>query len=88
MDKTSVLREKAGKLRALLEKYAKDDDEVQSVLGFMRKTFSEIESGKISPPHRDEFRWHFFSTESPLFLKYDDLSKAEAEYAEILEGWT
>ena len=87
MDKVQNLQEKAKILRALLEQYAKTDDDVEMVLNFMVPLFDEIEAGRIIPPQRDEYRWHFFNTESPLFLKYDDLSRAEAEYAEVLEGW-
>jgi hypothetical protein len=75
-------------LRALLEHYAKIDDDVEMVLNFMMPLFVEIDAGRVVPPQRDEYRWYFFNTESPLFLKYDDLSRAEAEYAEALEGWS
>lgn len=81
------LQEKTRTLRALLEQYAKTDDDVEMVLNFMMPLFDKIEAGRIVSPQRDEYRWYFFNTESPLYLKYDDLSRAEAEYAEILEGW-
>lgn len=87
MNRNSDLHDKASRLRALLEHYAKTDDDVEMVLSFMTPLFDEIKAGRIVPPRRDEYRWYFFNTESPLYLKYDDLSQAEAEYAEILEGW-
>lgn len=87
MDKIKALQEKAKVLRALLEKYAPLDGDVEMVLRSMTPLLDEIEGGRVMPPRRDEFRWHFFNTESPLYLKYHDLSVAEAEYAEALEGW-
>ena len=87
MDQIKQLQEKARVLRSLLNRYAKNDSDVENVLGLMSGILDEIEAGKVCPPKRDEFRWYFFNTESPLFMKYDDLSQAEAEYAEILEGW-
>jgi len=87
MDKVKILQQKARVLRNLLEQYAKTDDDVEMVLGFMTPVLNDIEAGKVAPPQRDKFRWYFFNTESSLFLKYDDLSQAEAEYAEVLEGW-
>lgn len=88
MDKVKNLQEKARTLRALLVHYAKTDDDVEMVSNFMMPLLDEIEAGRISPPQRDEYRWHFFNTESPLYLKYDNLSRAEAEYAEVLEDWS
>lgn len=81
------LQHKTKTLRALLEHYAQTDDDVETVLNFMTPLFNDIEAGRILLPQRDEYRWYFFNTESPLYLKYNDLSQAEAEYAEILEGW-
>jgi hypothetical protein len=71
----------------LLEQYAKNDEDVEMVLNFMMPFLDAIDAGLIVPPQRDEYRWYFFKTESPLFLKYSELSRAEAEYAEVLEGW-
>lgn len=87
MDKIKNLQEKAERLHALLEKYAQSDDDIEMVLRFMTPLLDEIEAGQVIPPRRDEYRWYFFSTESPLYLKYEDLARAEAEYAEVLEGW-
>jgi hypothetical protein len=87
MDQVTKLKEKARILRSLLHLYAKSDSDVENVLNLMSGIMNEIEEGKVYPPRRDEFRWYFFNTESPLFMKYADLSQAEAEYAEVLEGW-
>ena len=86
MNKVKNLQEKAKMLRMLLEKYAKTDDDVEMVLGFMVPLFEEIHAGKIAPPYEHKYRWYFASTESPLF-KYDDLCEAAAEYAHVLEDW-
>jgi hypothetical protein len=86
-DQIRKLREKARTLRSLLNRYAKIDSDVENILSLMTGILDEIEQGKVVPPKRDEFRWYFFNTESPLFMKYSDLSQAEAEYAEVLEGW-
>jgi hypothetical protein len=87
MDQLTKLQTKARALRSLLDRYAKADSDVENVLNLMSGLLDEIEEGGARPPKRDEFRWYFFNTESPLFMKYDDLSQAEAEYAEVLEGW-
>lgn len=87
MDTIELLQQRAQKLRVLLEQYAKIDDDVALVLGFMVPFLDEIKAGEVIPPQRDRYRWYFFSTDSPLFSKYEDLSQAEAEYAETLEGW-
>ncbi|PTB20308.1 hypothetical protein C9I57_14700 [Trinickia symbiotica] len=87
MDQIKKLQEKARVLRSLLSYYATSDTDVENLLVLMSKILDEIEEGRICPPKHDEFRWYFFNTESPLFMKYDDLSQAEAEYAEALEAW-
>lgn len=87
MDKVKNLQEKAKVLHALLEKYAQIDDDAKMVLGFMTPLFEQIRTGEIVPPHEHEYRWHFASTESPLYRKYEDLSHAASEYACALEDW-
>ncbi len=87
MDKVKNLQEKTQTLRALLEQYAKNDDDVEMVLDFMVPLFDVIKEGKITPPHEHKYRWYFASTESPLYRKYEDLSHAASEYACALEDW-
>lgn len=84
MKKVKNLQEKALALRELLERYAKVDDDVEMVLGFMMPLFEQIKKGEIIPPLKHQYRWYFANTESPLF-KYDDLCEAGAEYARVLE---
>jgi hypothetical protein len=87
MDKVKNLQGKAKALRALLEQYAKTDQDVEMVLNFMLPLFVAIDEEKIVPPHEHKYRWNFASTESPLYRKYDDLSHASSEYACALEDW-
>lgn len=86
MDKTRNLQEKAAVLRSLLEKYAQTDIDAEIVLGFMTPLFGKIRAGELVPPHENEYRWNFASTEAPLF-KYDDLCEAAAEYGHALQDW-
>lgn len=87
MDQSKLLQERSRVLRALLEHYAKSDDDARMVLEFMTALFKDIESGKVNPPVRDRYRWYFANTEGPLF-KYDDLGEAHAKYSHALEGRT
>jgi hypothetical protein len=87
MDKVKNLQEKAQALRALLERYAKSDDDAEMVLNFMVPLFKAIEAGEIVPPYEHKYRWYFASTDSPLYRKYEDLSHASSEYACALEDW-
>jgi hypothetical protein len=87
MGQLEKLQEKARVLREILGDYAKIDSDVENVLNLISRTLDEIQAGRIYLPRRDEFRWYFFNTAPPFFMKYKDLSRAEAEYAEILEGW-
>lgn len=87
MDKIKNLQQKERVLRKLLERYAKVDDDVEMVLGFMTPLLDQIEAGEIIPPHEHKYRWYFANTESPLYRKYEDLCHASAEYARVLEDW-
>lgn len=89
MDKVENLQEKAKVLRGLLEQYSRQDDEVASVLEQMTPLLDEIEAGKVEPPRHDDFGRYFFNVEEqePWFVKYPELSHAEAEYAEVLQDW-
>ena len=89
MDKVSNLQEKTRVLRELLEHYAKRDDDVAFVLDRMTPLFDDIESGNVVPPRHDDFGRFFFNVEEqePWFIKYPELSHAEAEYAQVLQDW-
>jgi hypothetical protein len=89
MNKIENLKEKTRVLRELLERYAKQDNDVDFVLGKMMPLIKEIEAGKIIPPKHDDFGRYFFNVEEqePWFIKYPELSHAEAEYAAVLQGW-
>ena len=80
------LRGKASDLQSLLEKYAQHDDDAKMILNLMIPLFDLIRSGKVVPSIKNEYRWYFSNTESPLF-KYDDLCEAAARYSHALEGW-
>ncbi|WP_416052252.1 hypothetical protein [Cupriavidus basilensis] len=69
-----------------MSRYAKFDEDVEMVLGFMTYVFADIERGEAVPPVHDNYRWYFANTEGPLF-KYDDLGEAHAQYSHALEGW-
>lgn len=86
MDKVKRLQDKADVLRSVLKKYAYVDSDAEMVLGFMTPLFEQISAGAVVPPRTHEYRWHFASTESPLF-KYDDLCEAAAEFGHALEDW-
>ncbi len=88
-DKIKRLQEKAMFLRLLMENYAKKEDwknrDVGDLLQQMNPLFEQIERGSVIPPMRFEYRWYFFSTESPLFAKYPSLVLAAANVSGVLE---
>lgn len=88
MDKVRKLQEKARILRALLKQYGNQDDDVSFVLDRMTPLLDDIEAGKVVPPKHDDFGRYFFNVEeqAPWFIKYPELTHAEAEYAKVLEG--
>ena len=89
MEKNERLKEKTEVLILLLVKYGKNDPEVMRIYERMRPLFEAIKNGEIVPPQRDTFSRYFFDVESrePWFIKYPDLTAAEAEYAAVLRGW-
>jgi hypothetical protein len=90
MDKVEKLKQSAIEFRALLEKYAKTDSDVEDFLRRITPWFEKIDKGEIVPPCYDYqlFR-HFTNPDlSPLADKYfkTDLSEASAIFtASILD---
>ena len=87
MDKRLNLQSKARVLQSILERYALIDEDARTVLAFMAQLFKQIQAGEIEPPHENEFRWYFASTEAPLYRRYEDLSHAASDYSCALEDW-
>ena len=89
MDINDRLKDKVEILISCLVKYAEVDSEVLWVYERMKPLLNSILKGDISPPQNDDFRRYFFNVESrvPWTEKYPDLTRAEAEYASVLQGW-
>jgi hypothetical protein len=84
------LKEKTEILILQLVKYAEIDPEVLWVYERMKPLLDAILRGEVTPPQNDDFRRYFFDVEShaPWTDKYPELTRAEAEYASVLQGWS
>lgn len=87
MEKVENLQKKAEILRVLLVQYAKSDGNAERVLNFMIPFFQAVEKGEIIPPYEHQYRRYFENTESPLYRKYENLTRAASEYSCALEDW-
>jgi hypothetical protein len=78
------LREKAIRLRGLLELYAQSDSDVKEAYEWIKPLLDRIDTGEIICPQRFAYGWIFFRGENNL-PAYPDLLGAAAEFANVLE---
>lgn len=86
MDKVKNLKEKARVFHALLEKYASNDADAESLLRWLTPLFVEVERGGIIPPHRYEFRVAL-GKESDFYACHREVHSAESDFMCALEDW-
>lgn len=90
MNKTILLKQKAIEFKALLEKYAEADDDVEDFLRRMMPWFIKIDNGEIVPPYYDwKLSTYFsFSDVSPLAERYmgTDLGRICSEFTLAIRG--
>lgn len=86
MDKVKKLQEKADVFHALLKKYAHEDTDAESLLGWLTPLFTGIEKGKVIPPQRYEYRMAL-GKEPAFYERHSEVHSAEADFVSALEDW-
>ena len=86
MDRIKNLQEKARVFRALLEGYAPDSADAESLLRWLTPLFVDIEARKIIPP--EKYIFHMALGKDPDFYEcHKDVRSAEADFVCTLEDW-
>ena len=86
MDKIKNLQEKAKVFRGFLEKYATENADAESLLGWLTPLFMAIEKGKVVPPQRYEYLMAL-GKEPDFFECHRDVFSAQSDFVSALEDW-
>lgn len=86
MDKMSLLKERAGNFRKLLEQYEANSTDAGLLLKWLTPLFQEIEIGKIYPPRPYKFH-NSLGKDSSFYEPDKPFHSAEAAFVAALEDW-
>ena len=93
MDKLTILKQRAVEFQTLLEKYAKEDDDVKDFLRRVMPWFENIKNNQVTPPDYDYQLSIYFTNPdlSPLAERYffsgDELGEMCAKFTSAIRGW-